>query len=55
MDQGVQYQQNMSGFQTGVVIMVAPGNDIDDLRPLVPGVIETLRTIQPGQVIRVDV
>ena len=55
VDQGVQYQQNMSGFQIGVVIMVAPGNDIDDLRPLVPGVIETLRTIQPGQVIRVDV
>jgi hypothetical protein len=36
-----------------VVIMVAPGNDIDDLRPLLPGVIEALGQIQPGQVIRV--
>jgi len=53
VDQGVQHQQNLQGFRIGVVIMVAPSNDIDDLRPLLPGVIEALRQIQPGQVIRV--
>ena len=53
VDQGLQYQQNLSGFRIGVVIMVAPSNDIDDLRPLVPGVVEALEHIQPGQVIRV--
>ena len=53
VDQGVQYQQNLSGFRIGVVIMVAPSNDIDDLRPLVPGVVEALGKIQPGQIIRV--
>ena len=42
VDQGVQYQQNMAGPRIGVVIMVAPSNDIDDLRPLVPGVVEAL-------------
>mgnify|MGYP001579053752 FL=1 len=53
VDQGVQFQQNMTGLRIGVVIMVAPSNDIDDLRPLVPEVVEALRDLQPGQVTRV--
>ena len=53
VDQGVQHQQNLLGFRIGVVIIVAPSNDIDDLRPLLPGVVEALGQIQPGQVIRV--
>lgn len=55
VDQGVQYQQNMTGLRIGVVIMVAPSNDIDDLCPLLPEVVETLRGLQPGQVTRVRV
>jgi len=53
VDQGVQYQQDMTGLRIGVVIMVAPSNDIDDLRPLVPEVLEALRGLQPGQITRV--
>ncbi len=53
VDQGIQYQQNLSGFRICVVIMVAPSNDIDDLRPLVPLVVETLKQVQSGQIIRV--
>ncbi len=53
VDQGVQYQQNMAGLRIGVVIMVAPSNDIDDLRPLMPAVVEALRNLQPGHVTRV--
>ena len=52
VDQGIPYQQNLTGFQICVVIMVAPGNDIDDLRPLIPLVLETLRQTQSGQIIR---
>ena len=36
VDQGIQYQQNLTGLRIGVLIMVAPSNDIDDLRPLLP-------------------
>ncbi len=53
VDQGVQYQQNMTGLRIGVVIIVAPSNDIDDLRPLVQGVVEALGHLQPGQIKRV--
>ena len=53
VDQGVQYQQNLAGLRISVVVMVAPSNDIDDLRPLLPLVVATVVQIQPGQVIRV--
>jgi hypothetical protein len=53
VDQGVKYQQNLTGLRIGVVILVAPSNDIDDLRPLVPEALEALRRLQPGQLTRV--
>ncbi len=53
VDQGVQYQQNLAGLRIGVVVMVAPSNDIDDWRPLLPLVVAAVVQIQPGQVIRV--
>jgi len=53
VDQGVQYQQNLAGLRISAVVMVAPSNDIDDLRPLLPLVVAAVVQIQPGQVIRV--
>ncbi len=53
VDQGLQHQQNLTGLRIGVVIMVAPSNDIADLHPLLPLVVAVLGQIQPGQVIRV--
>src|SRR5881409_2789110 len=34
VDQGIAYQQNLSGLKISVVVMLAASNDIDDLRPL---------------------
>jgi Domain of unknown function (DUF5615) len=53
VDQGVQYQQNLAGLRISIVVMVAPSNDIDDLRPLLPLVVAAVVQIQQGQVIRV--
>lgn len=53
VDQGVEHQQNLTGLRIAVVIMVAASNDIDDLRPLVPFVLDALRTLQAGEVRRV--
>jgi hypothetical protein len=53
VDQGIQYQQNLSGLGIGIVIMSAASNDIDDLRPLLPMVVAALERIRPGQIIRV--
>jgi len=35
------------------IVMVAANNRIETLRPLVPEVLEALKTIQPGQLIRI--
>ena len=53
VDQGIEYQQNLSGLSISVVVMMAPSNDVDDLRPLLPGVEKALATLPPGEIIRV--
>lgn len=53
VDQGIEYQQNLSGLSISVVVMMAPSNDLDDLRPLLPGVEQALATLQPGKTMRV--
>ena len=53
VDQGIEYQQNLSGLSISVVVMMAPSNDVDDLRPLLPGVEQALARIQPGKIMRV--
>ena len=50
VDQGVEHQQRLTGLAISVVIMVAPSNDIDDLRPLMPAVLEALDSLQPGEI-----
>ena len=53
VDQGIEYQQDLSGLQIALVIIVAPSNDIDDLRPLVPAVLEALKVVQAGTSLRI--
>ena len=53
VDQGIVYQQNLSGFRISLVVIAAASNDIDDLRPHVPGVRAALATLAVGVVIRV--
>jgi hypothetical protein len=53
VDQGIPYQQNLQGLDLALVIIKAPSNDINDLRPKMPEVLRVLETIQPGQVVHV--
>jgi hypothetical protein len=53
VDQGLQYQQNLSGLRIAIAILVAPSNDIDDLRPLIPGLLGALEGLLPGTITRV--
>ena len=53
VDQGIESQQNLSGLSISVVVMMAPSSDVDDLRPLLPGVEEALAKFRPGEIIRV--
>jgi len=52
-DQNLQYQQNLAGVDIGIIVMAAVTTRLDDLRPLVPGVLNALTSIQPGDVVRV--
>ena len=53
VDQGIEHQQNVAGFTISVVVMVAPSNDVDDLRPLLPSIEKALASMRPGEIIRV--
>jgi predicted nuclease of predicted toxin-antitoxin system len=53
VDQGIEYQQNLSGLSISVVIMAAASNDVDDLRPLMPAVAQALTSLRRGEIIDV--
>ena len=53
VDQGIEYQQNLSGLRISVVVMRAPSNDVDDLRPLLPDVGQALAKVRPGEITHV--
>ena len=53
VDQGIEYQQNLSGLCISVVVMRAPSNDVDDLRPLLPDVEQALERVRPGEIMQV--
>ena len=46
-DGGTEHQQNPATLPVTVVVLDAPSNDIDDLRPLVPELIALLPSIPP--------
>lgn len=53
VDQGIEYQHNLSGLKISVVVMLAASNDVDDLLPLLPGVEEALASLRTGEIMRV--
>jgi hypothetical protein len=53
VDQGIEYQQNLSGLSIGVVIMVAASYDVDDLRSLLPAVAQVLTSLGRGEIVHV--
>ena len=53
VDRNLSYQQDLGRFDIAVVVLVAPGNRLADLRPLLPQVLEVLAGIRAGQVLRV--
>lgn len=53
VDQGIEYQQNLSGLTIAIVVLTASSNDIDDLRPLLPNVGQALATLKPGEIMLV--
>jgi len=55
IDQNLTFQQNLSTVAIAIVMLAAPDNRLETLKPLIPQVQEALRTIKPGDVVRVSV
>lgn len=49
VDRSLVNQQNLSNFNIAVLVVHASTNRIEDLAPLVPRILETLATLQPGR------
>ena len=54
-DRGIEFQQNLTSYSLAIVLLLAPSNDIDDLRPLVANALPLLESARPGVVTKVAV
>ena len=53
MDQGMPYQQNLAGRTISLAIIRAKSNRLPDLLPHVPAILAALRSLKPGQAVRI--
>jgi hypothetical protein len=53
MDQGIIYQQNLSGRTISLIVIHAKSNRLADLLPHAPAILASLQSIETGQVIRI--
>lgn len=54
VDRNLAIEQNVGRLKIAVVLLAARGNRHSDLRPLVPDLLASLPTVQPGQIITVS-
>ncbi|HEY3118623.1 MAG TPA: DUF5615 family PIN-like protein [Chloroflexota bacterium] len=52
-DQNLEYQQNLATLPISVIVLAAPTNRMESLRPLMPALFAALETLQPKQMTKV--
>jgi predicted nuclease of predicted toxin-antitoxin system len=55
VDQNLSYQQNLIQADVAVVVLAAGSSRFEDLRPLMPRLLTTLRTIRARDLVRIEV
>ena len=53
IDGNLQYQQKLKEMTVAFVLLISVNNKFENLKPLMPLVLKSLETIQPGDVIEV--
>jgi len=53
VDRGIPFQQNIGSHALAVVVLKVQSNRLDDIRPLVPLILEALSTAKAGMVMNV--
>ena len=51
-DQNLSAQQHLQRLELGIIVLSAHTNRVQDLEPLVPGILESLKTINRGDLVR---
>ena len=54
VDRNLQYQQNIRSLRIAVLIVVAGGISYEHLKPMIPKIENALRTIQPGEMVKIE-
>ena len=54
-DQDLEHEQNLGALPVAVVVLVAPTNRLESLRPPIPDLLRTLQTLAPQQLVHVGV
>jgi hypothetical protein len=52
-DSSIEFQQNVQRIGIAVIAIVGFRNRIQDLRPVIPRILEELTTIKPGQAVTI--
>ena len=53
IDGNLQYQQNLKGVNLAIIVLRAPDNTLDSLRPLAPAILVAMQSITPGDIVRI--
>jgi predicted nuclease of predicted toxin-antitoxin system len=53
VDQNLPFQQNLRASGMAVVVAVAGTNRVQELRPLIPKILEALAAVKPGELVTV--
>jgi predicted nuclease of predicted toxin-antitoxin system len=54
VDQGIEYQQNLTARKIAIVIFRAKSNRLKDLLPHIPACLVHIVSIQPGQIVKIE-
>lgn len=54
VDQNLEYQQNLKRFDIAFVLLVAINNKYETLSPLVPKILDALKSIRRGDYVRIS-
>jgi predicted nuclease of predicted toxin-antitoxin system len=53
MDSGMPYEQNLKALPCSIVVLQAPSNELEDIKPLLPALLDSLQKLQPQCLVRV--
>ena len=54
LDQGIEFQQNLTGRKVAVILLSAKSNRLVDLIPLAGKILTALSSIEPGLLLRIQ-